>query len=91
MQCNYGPSCTQLFPRICRLACLCVYRLGKHFAAYDIEIYPVVRWNFSAEVNVRNMWESYLVSILYVSHRLLWMSSNVTFLPMYCFFYLCCM
>eukprot|EP01104_Vermistella_antarctica_P017227 TRINITY_DN6074_c0_g1_i1.p1 TRINITY_DN6074_c0_g1~~TRINITY_DN6074_c0_g1_i1.p1 ORF type:complete len:949 (-),score=113.70 TRINITY_DN6074_c0_g1_i1:185-2626(-) len=32
----------------------------KHYAAYDLESIPTVRYKFDAQVNARNMWETYM-------------------------------
>lgn len=32
----------------------------KHYAAYDIESIPIPRYFYNAEVDVRNMWETYM-------------------------------
>eukprot|EP01094_Clydonella_sp_ATCC50884_P013034 TRINITY_DN2330_c2_g1_i5.p1 TRINITY_DN2330_c2_g1~~TRINITY_DN2330_c2_g1_i5.p1 ORF type:complete len:654 (+),score=198.47 TRINITY_DN2330_c2_g1_i5:97-1962(+) len=32
----------------------------KHYAAYDLESIPVLRYNFSAQLDARNLWETYM-------------------------------
>ncbi|XP_065196530.1 uncharacterized protein LOC135828022 [Sycon ciliatum] len=42
-------------PRYMQAAACC-----KHYAAYDLETVPVDRYHFSATVDARNMWETYM-------------------------------